>query len=173
MTIGIWVLGDQLWQGQAALASAADAPVIFIESHRHSCERRYHRQKLVLVWSAMRHFAAELEATGRAVTYEMANDFETPLRQWIEHQGITELRVMEPADRPFARLLNTLELPCPLTIVPNNHFLWSVAEFKQWADGRKSLLMESFYREGRKRYGILIEGTTKKPIPVGGQWNYD
>ena len=173
MTVGIWVLGDQLWQDQAALASAADAPVIFIESHRHSGERRYHRQKLVLVWSAMRHFAAELEATGRTVTYETANDFETPLRQWIEHQGITELRVMEPADRPFARLLNTLELPCPLTIVPNNHFLWSVAEFKQWADGRKSLLMESFYREGRKRYGILIEGTAKKPKPIGGQWNYD
>ncbi|MEO0394483.1 MAG: cryptochrome/photolyase family protein [Cyanobacteria bacterium P01_A01_bin.137] len=173
MTVGIWVLGDQLWQEQAALASAADAPVIFIESRRHSGERRYHRQKLVLVWSAMRHFAAELEATGRTVTYETAKDFETPLRQWIDHQGITELRVMEPADRPFARLLNTLELPCPLTIVPNNHFLWSVAEFKQWADGRKSLLMESFYREGRKRYGILIEGTAKKPKPVGGQWNYD
>ncbi|NEQ53489.1 MAG: cryptochrome/photolyase family protein [Leptolyngbya sp. SIO3F4] len=174
MTVGIWVLGDQLWDGQAALVSAnKKAPVILIESHRHSTERRYHRQKLVLVWSAMRHFAAELESNGRAVTYEIAKDFETPLRQWIKQEGITELRVMEPADRPFARLLNSLELPCRLTIVPNNHFLWSVAEFKQWADGRKSLLMESFYREGRKRYDILMEGTKKKPTPIGGQWNYD
>ncbi|MEM9809162.1 MAG: cryptochrome/photolyase family protein [Cyanobacteria bacterium P01_D01_bin.56] len=173
MTVGIWVLGDQLWSQQAALASDATAPVIFIESRRHSTERRYHRQKLVLVWSAMRHFAAELETDGRNVTYEIAEDFIQPLQRWINAQGITELRVMEPADRPFATLLKNLALPCPLTIVPNNHFLWSVDEFKQWAEGRKSLLMESFYREGRKRYNILMEGTTKKPTPVGGQWNYD
>ncbi len=173
MTIGIWILGDQLWADQAALASAANAPVIFIESHSHSTQRPYHRQKLVLVWSAMRHFAEELKAQGRAVTYQMATDFAPPLRQWIEQENITELRVMEPADRPFSRLLKTLQLPCPLTLVPNNHFLWSADEFKQWADGRNSLLMESFYREGRKRYGILIEGSPKKPKPVGGQWNYD
>ena len=48
-----------------------------------------------------------------------------------------------------------------------------MADFKQWASGRKSLLMESFYREGRKRYNILMEGTQKKPTPIGGQWNYD
>ena len=171
MTVGVWVLGDQLWRDQAALASAPHAPVIFIESHRHSIKRRYHRQKLVLVWSAMRHFAAELEATGCAVTYKISEDFETPLRQWIKANAITELRIMEPADRPFARFLDSLDLP--LTILPNNHFLWSVDEFTQWAQGRKSLLMESFYREGRKRYDILMEGTAQKPQPVGGQWNYD
>lgn len=170
MTVGIWVLGDQLWDAQAALASAPQAPVIFIESHRHSTERRYHRQKLVLVWSAMRHFATELETQGRSVTYQIANDFEAPLRQWINSQGISELRVMEPADRPFARFLETLNLPCRLTVVPNNHFLWSVAEFEQWADGRKRLLMESFYREGRKRYDILMADDKH---PIGGQWNYD
>ncbi len=173
MTIGIWILGDQLWHNQAALASAPEAPVILIESQRHSTERRYHRQKLVLVWSAMRHFAAELKAAGRTVAYEVTDDFATPLHQWLNHNKITELRVMEPADRPFARFLNTLKLPCQLTLVPNNHFLWSVTEFKQWADGRKRLLMESFYREGRKRYGILMAETTPKPTPIGGQWNYD
>ncbi|MEM8611291.1 MAG: cryptochrome/photolyase family protein [Cyanobacteria bacterium P01_H01_bin.105] len=171
MTVGIWVLGDQLWRGQAALASDADAPVIFIESHRHSTERRYHRQKLVLVWSAMRHFAAELEAAGRTVTYQITDEFEPPLRQWIKENNITDVRVMEPADRPFARFLESLDLP--LSVVPNNHFLWSAAEFEQWASRRKSLLMESFYREGRKRYNILMEGTKKKPTPIGGQWNYD
>ena len=166
MGVGIWVLGDQLWAEQAALASEPQAPVIFIESYGHSTERRYHRQKLVLVWSAMRHFAAELEAAGRTVAYKTAQDFATPLRQWIDAEGITELRVMEPADRPFARLLSSLDLPCELTVVPNNHFLWSVADFQQWAKSRKSLLMESFYREGRKRYNILMQDAKK---PVGGK----
>ena len=170
MTVGIWVLGDQLWEAQAALATTDRAPVILIESSAHSTERRYHRQKLVLVWSAMRHFAAELEAAGRQVTYSTAPEFAAPLRQWIKQHSITELRVMEPADRPFARLIAGLDLPCELTVVPNNHFLWSVDEFKQWADGRKSLLMESFYREGRKRYDILMADDKH---PIGGQWNYD
>ncbi|NEP16150.1 MAG: cryptochrome/photolyase family protein [Leptolyngbya sp. SIO4C1] len=171
MTIGIWILGDQLWQGQAALASceADSAAVILIESRQHVQARPYHQQKLVLVWSAMRHFAQELKAAGWSVSYEIAEDFATPLKQWIQQNDITELRVMEPADRPFAKLLADLEVSCKLVIVPNNHFLWSKQDFSDWAESRKSLLMESFYREGRKRYDILMEGKD----PVGGQWNLD
>ncbi|MEO0457779.1 MAG: cryptochrome/photolyase family protein [Cyanobacteria bacterium P01_A01_bin.114] len=173
MTIGVWILGDQLWQGQAALASCEADPkntaVILIESRRHVQSRPYHKQKLVLVWSAMRHFADDLKTAGWSVDYAQGEDFEPSLRHWIEAQSITELRVMEPADRPFGQFLTHLELPCKLTIIPNNHFLWSTDEFSKWAKGRKSLLLESFYREGRKRYDILMEGKD----PTGGQWNFD
>ncbi|MGF1525046.1 MAG: cryptochrome/photolyase family protein [Leptolyngbyaceae cyanobacterium] len=173
MTIGIWVLGDQLWQEQSALAAQKEAcketPVILIESLQHVQQRRYHKQKLILIWSAMRHFAAELKDAGWSVAYEMAESFEDPLRQWIADRGITTLKVMEPSDRPFAQFLQDLDLPCDLEITPNNHFLWSVDEFETWASKRKSLLMESFYREGRKRSGVLMEGKE----PVGGQWNFD
>ena len=173
MTVGIWVLGDQLWIGQSALESCAvdkaNTPVILIESLDHVKERRYHKQKLILIWSAMRHFAEELEADGWSVTYETADSFETPLQEWIAKNGIDELRVMEPADRPFAALLDGLQLECELKQTPNNHFLWSAQEFEDWAATRKSLLMESFYREGRKRFNILMKG--KKP--VGEKWNFD
>ncbi|MBF2003669.1 MAG: cryptochrome/photolyase family protein [Synechococcales cyanobacterium M58_A2018_015] len=173
MTTGIWILGDQLWQEQAALQSRAaektQTPVILIESSRHAQERPYHRQKLVLVWSAMRHFAEELRQAGWNVTYATAETFEDPLREWIADCGITQLLVMEPNDRPFAAFLASLELPCSLKVLPNNHFLWSAADFANWAKGRKTLLMEYFYREGRQRFGILMEGKH----PVGGQWNFD
>ncbi|MBW4496003.1 MAG: cryptochrome/photolyase family protein [Oscillatoria princeps RMCB-10] len=173
MTTGIWVLGDQLWAGQAALQTSSGAnqtPAILIESLHHVQERPYHRQKLVLVWSAMRHFAEELRQSGFAVTYiRAADDFQTPLQDWIKSSGITELRVMAPADRPFSQLIQNLQLPCQLTLLPNNHFLWSEEEFKQWAKKRKRLLMEDFYREGRRRFGILMDGEK----PAGGQWNYD
>ncbi len=173
MTTGIWVLGDQLWRGQAALANqatqSAKTPVILIESLQYVQQRRYHRQKLVLVWSAMRHFAAALKESGWPVTYEIADNFETPLHQWINEHDITTLQVMEPSDRPFAQFLQQLDLPCNLELIPNNHFLWSVDDFNTWADNRKRLLMESFYREGRKRLNILMEGND----PVGGQWNFD
>lgn len=170
MTVGVWVLGDQLWAGQSALKSCDDQyPVLLIESLDYARQRRYHAQKLVLVWSAMRHFADELRTEGWPVTYAVEDDFLTPLRAWIQAEGITELRVMEPSDRPFQTMLEALDLPCTLTILPNNHFLWSRDEFRQWAGDRKRLLMESFYREGRKRFQILMEGQD----PIGGQWNLD
>ena len=173
MTVGIWVLGDQLWQGQSAIESCAaekaDTPIILIESLAHVKERRYHKQKLILIWSAMRHFAEELKADGWPVTYETADSFEKPLAKWIEQHKISELRVMAPADRPFAEFLAAVDLPCDLVQTPNNHFLWSEEEFEAWAANRKSLLMETFYREGRKRFNILMKG--KKPI--GDKWNFD
>ncbi|MGF1499972.1 MAG: cryptochrome/photolyase family protein [Elainellaceae cyanobacterium] len=173
MTTGIWILGDQLWADQAALKSCAhqksQTPVILIESAQYVRQRPYHRQKLVLVWSAMRHFAEELRQAGWPVTYRTAEDFAPPLEKWLQTEGITELRVMTPSDRPFLKFIRSLDLPCALTLLPNNHFLWSEADFSEWAAGRKSLLMESFYREGRKRFQILMEGDQ----PVGGQWNFD
>jgi deoxyribodipyrimidine photolyase-related protein len=174
MTVGVWILGDQLWAEQAALQSCADrqsnTSVLLIESLHHVQQRSYHQQKLVLLWSAMRHFAEELRQTGWTVHYATAaEDFVTPLRQWISAERITELRLMQPADRPFAQLIASLDLPCELTILPNNHFLWSAADFQQWAKGRKNLLMEYFYREGRQRFNVLMEGKH----PIGGQWNFD
>ncbi len=173
MVTGIWVLGDQLWTRQAALSSCeaekSQIPVIFIESHHYTQQRPYHSQKLVLVWSAMRHFAEELRSAGWQVTYEITDNFEPALLKWINQNGISELRVMTPNDRPFTQLIENLQLDCSLNLIPNNHFLWSKTEFQDWANSRKRLLMEDFYREGRKRFNILIDENK----PIGGQWNFD
>jgi deoxyribodipyrimidine photolyase-related protein len=55
-------------------------------------------------------------------------------------------------------------------IVADQRFLVSRAEFAAWAEGRKLLRMEDFYRLQRKRFGLLMEpdGT-----PAGGAWNLD
>jgi deoxyribodipyrimidine photolyase-related protein len=170
MTTGIWILGDQLCMTQAALQSAdQQSPVILIESAQHVRQRPYHRQKLVLIWSAMRHFAEELRQAGWDVTYEVATDFEPALQNWTKSRQISELRVMQPNDRPFAQRIAALNLDCPVTLLPNNLFLWTTEEFRQWARGRKNLVMEYFYREGRQRYQILMEGNH----PVSGVWNLD
>ncbi|MGQ4647636.1 cryptochrome/photolyase family protein [Lyngbya aestuarii] len=173
MTTGVWVLGDQLWTEQAALSSyfpeKKNTPVILIESLKYAQQRPYHRQKLVLIWSAMRHFAEELRQNNWSVTYEIANDFEAPLQAWVKKHKITELRVMNPNDRPFTQIVNNLKLNCQITLVANNHFLWSSSDFQKWAASQKSLIMENFYRSGRKRFQILMEGNQ----PVGGKWNFD
>ena len=173
MTIGIWILGNQLNLEQAALLSCQHkkqkTPVIFIESLNYIKKRPYHQQKLVLVFSAMRHFAEELKLEGWPVTYEINKDFETSLNYWIKKNNITELRLVTPYDRPFLELIESFKLYCKINFISNNHFLWTQAEFKQWTDSRKRLLLEDFYREGRKRFNILM----KDNKPIGGQWNFD
>ena len=56
-----------------------------------------------------------------------------------------------------------------MTLLPDDRFLCPDAEFARWAEGRKQLRMEFFYRDMRRRTGLLMEGDT----PAGGQWNFD
>jgi deoxyribodipyrimidine photolyase-related protein len=175
MTIGIWVLGDQLNATQAALASV-DPPecrVLLVESSSVLAQRLYHHQKLVLVWSAMRHFAAELQQAGWLVDHRQADNFAAAVRDWIREHGIGELRIMDPADRGFRTAIERLQLPVPLVWLPSNAFLWSRHDFAAWARGYRQLRLELFYRQGRRRFSVLMEGEGKSAQPRGGQWNFD
>jgi deoxyribodipyrimidine photolyase-related protein len=183
MTPGVWVLGDQLSLQQAALSALesrlgasqarSSCRVLLIECTGVLRWRAYHRQKLVLVWSAMRHFAAELAAAGWQVDYREADSFSEALLSWLTEHSISELHVMEPAERPFreaiARLGARTGTP-PLVWHPSNAFLWSREDFAAWARPYKQLRMELFYREGRRRFGVLMDPDGQ---PMGGQWNYD
>ena len=53
--------------------------------------------------------------------------------------------------------------------LPDSHFLCSIDEFRQWREGRKTLVMEHFYRHMRKRLDLLMEDGK----PAGGSWNFD
>ena len=74
----IWILADQLSPDNPALAAAdrAGSVVLFVESKAHGKAVRNHQQKLVLMFSAMRHFARELETAGWRVDYHRCE--ETP-----------------------------------------------------------------------------------------------
>ncbi|MEG4634155.1 cryptochrome/photolyase family protein [Microcoleus sp. AR_TQ3_B6] len=113
MTVGVWILGDRVWQNQAAVNRTDDKsslPLILIESCQHVQQPRYHRQKLVLIWSAV-HFAEELRGGGCQVTYTTSGDFEAPLKAWIQAYNITEVRVMAPNHRPFYTSFKTCNAP--------------------------------------------------------------
>jgi deoxyribodipyrimidine photolyase-related protein len=57
----------------------------------------------------------------------------------------------------------------PLEVRDDRHFYVNAAQFAGHASGRKQLRMEYFYRELRRRHGVLMDGGA----PAGGQWNYD
>lgn len=138
---------------------------------------RHHRKKIVLVLSAMRHFADELRAGGFAVRYVELNEvdntgsFTGELERAVEtlqpHRVIVtepgEWRVMQAAMRWQS------EIGVPIDIRKDSRFLCSHEEFAIWANGRRELTMEFFYREMRRKTGLLMEGDA----PVGGRWNFD
>jgi deoxyribodipyrimidine photolyase-related protein len=58
----------------------------------------------------------------------------------------------------------------PVEIRDDTRFVCSRAEFAAWAKGRKELRMEFFYREMRRKTGLLMG---KNGEPEGGRWNFD
>ncbi|HIK38535.1 MAG: cryptochrome/photolyase family protein [Geminocystis sp.] len=175
MPIGIWILGDQLTDKNPAILASKEQKretlILMIESLEYVKKRRYHKQKLVFIWAAMRHFAQKLSGEGWQVDYVVTQgDFAPIVHHWIRSNKIAELRIMLPADRPFFEYINSLGLKSKITWYNNINFLWQPEEFREWAEGRKRLILEDFYREGRKRWKILL---TEEGKPVGGKWNLD
>ena len=176
MAVGIWVLNDQLHLLQAALASCkpSDARVLLVES-LSVLNAGPHLQKQIFFWSAQRHFADELRCAGWMVDLVEAPSYAEALTGWLTSHGISELRVMEPSDRPIHKAIERIAAQLEtqpdwqLRWYRNNQFLWSKAEFAEWVGTKKQLRMEFFYREGRKRFDLLMAADQ----PLGGEWNFD
>ena len=67
----VWITGDQLTPQHSALADVTPdtGVVLMVESWARARQLPYHKQKVALMWSAMRHFAAELRSQGYTVDY--------------------------------------------------------------------------------------------------------
>lgn len=119
----VWILGDQLSTRHPGLIPGRR--VVLIESLARLNQRRYHRRKLVLIVSAMRHFAAELRAAGYEVDIRSAADFLQGLRDHVAQFGVRHLVCMAAAEyntRQFQQNL-AAELGIAVTILPNTLFL--------------------------------------------------
>jgi deoxyribodipyrimidine photolyase-related protein len=170
----IWILGDQLSRLASSLSGSnkAETVVFMAESFARARKIPYHKQKLVLVWSAMRHFAEELRKDGYEVDYyEAQPNLRKGLRAHKEKYETGRIRLMESAEYGVSARLaemarkNGLEVD----ITPNNLFLSDKEEFGLDARGKKTLLLERFYRKMRRQTGLLLD----KEGPAGGRWNYD
>ncbi|PTS81940.1 MULTISPECIES: cryptochrome/photolyase family protein [unclassified Caulobacter] len=173
------VLGDQLSDSLSALAGldAANDLVLMTESVAEATAWKHHKQKLVLVWSAMRQFADRLRARGIQVRYVTLDDpantgsISGEIRRALDEAGLG--RVIRTAcgkwslEAHLLALADTLSVPVETR--EDDRFLCSRQEFAAWAEGRKELRMEYFYREMRRKTGLLMDGDK----PAGGQWNYD
>ncbi|RYD70697.1 MAG: cryptochrome/photolyase family protein, partial [Verrucomicrobiaceae bacterium] len=174
----VWILGDQLSHWNSALVAAerrGQPVVLMIESKARGGHIRYHQQKLVLIYSAMRHFAEELGRAGWEVDYHRLEEtptFEVAFRRHIAKYQPEGLLLAEPNDFLMAEVARKVGRKFRLGIefFPTSHFLLPREEFSAWAGTRQWLVMELHYREMRKRTGYLMEADKR---PTGGAWNFD
>lgn len=175
------VLGDQLTRGLSSLADLRPGDpaqvVLMVEVQEEATYVPHHRQKLVFILAAMRHFAEELRADGVRVDYVRLDDpantgtFTGEVARAVARHDATRLIVTEAGEWRVRRLIESWEasLGIPVEMREDDRFIASHARFDRWASGRKTYRMEFFYREMRRETGILMDGAD----PVGSQWNLD
>lgn len=175
----ILVLGDQLSPGLSSLAAGDPARdrVLMAELHAEATYVRHHKKKIAFLFSAMRHFAEELRGAGWQVDYVPLDapgnrgDFAGQVAAAVAEHRPQRVRVTAPGEWRVANDMAGWQarLGVPVDILPDDRFLCSPEAFRDWAESRKQLRMEYFYRDMRRRTGLLMEGDQ----PAGGKWNFD
>lgn len=173
------LLGDQLSLEMSSLhqCNKAEDYILLAEVKEEATYVKHHKKKIVLLFSAMRHFANTLRDEGYQVIYRHYDDEDNQgsllaeVRQACASHKLDKVVVTFPGEY---RLLKSMQqwqhqLDMPVDIIDDDRFVASITKFKKWADGRKQWRMEFFYREMRKYTGLLMEGDK----PIGGKWNYD
>ncbi|GGE54571.1 deoxyribodipyrimidine photo-lyase [Streptosporangium jomthongense] len=176
----ILILGDQLTPDLSAFEGADRRydTIVMAEVHEEASYTKHHKKKLVLLFSAMRHFAQQLEHDGWQVQYQR---YHPDNEQQSLEAVVTRLRAELQPEKIITtecgewRLHNRISqwqgrLGLPVEIRSDTRFIASKQEFARWAEGRKQLRMEHFYREMRRKTGLLMTPDGK---PEGGSWNFD
>lgn len=174
-----FILGDHLTAEISSLADLDPAHdvVLMAEVAEETTYAPHHKQKIVFVLSAMRHFAASLKKRGVNVDYVKLDapgntgSFIGELTRAASRHRPRKIIVAEPGEWRVRHALETWtkNASIPIDIRDDDRFFATRDRFRQWAGDRKQLRMEFFYRALRAENHILMEGET----PVGGKWNYD
>jgi len=178
----ILVLGDQLDMDAAAFDDfdAAHDTAWMAEVAEESTHVWSSKPRTVMFLAGMRHFAEALRAAGRPLHYTALDaggnrgSLRAQLQSDIERLRPARLVMTAPGDWRVLQAIKAVAEThgLPLDIREDRHFYCSVREFAVHARGRKSLRMEYFYREMRKRHDVLMVGEAGDE-PEGGQWNFD
>lgn len=174
------VLGDQLSLGLASLRSSDKSRdlILMAEVGAEATYVRHHKKKIAFLFSAMRHFALELERMGYRVRYVRLDDpantqslFTEVARALADEPSLSGLALTRCGEWRLESEIDNWEarLARPVTRHDDDRFICPTSRFADWASGRSQLRMEYFYRDMRRLTGLLMDGSE----PVGGQWNYD
>lgn len=175
----IVVLGDQLSPALSSLQQASkDDLILLAEVGSEASYVKHHKHKIILLFSAMRHFAQVLTEQGYHVCYvgygtdSSINTMTDAVRFALAQQpALGSIMITQCGEYRLQQEILSWQqqFQLPLTVLDDDRFICDLARFARWAKGKKQLRMEYFYRDMRRYTGLLMQGDN----PEGGNWNYD
>jgi len=172
------ILGDQLNRSHSWFRTVDDSVTyVMMEIRSETDYAQHHIQKIVGIFAAMRTFAAELQSNKHQLIYFHLNDknnlqsFDKNIQELISKYQFTHFEYQLPdeyrVDVVLKELCNAISISS--AVVDSEHFFTTRNELGDFFYGKKTFLMENFYRAMRKKHHVLMEGDQ----PLTGQWNYD
>lgn len=172
------ILGDQL-NLQHFWYAERDPSILYVlmEIRTETDYVWHHIQKACAFFAAMEAFAATLQQLGHAVHYLKLDDpanqqsIEANCNLFIQQHQIKKFEYQLPDEYRLDEMLKAYskQLGIASQAYDTEHFFSSRDELGLFFANKKGLLMETFYREMRKKHGILLNGKE----PAGGKWNFD
>lgn len=174
------ILGDQLNQQHSWFEKQdIDTLYVLMECAAETGYVRHHIQKIIGFFLAMRSFADWLRHEGHHVHYVELDDeankgnISDNVKMLIGKYQIGHFCYQLPDEWRVDKDLRALceELSIETEAVDSEHFLSPREGVAEFFKGKKQFLMESFYRDMRRKYRILMEDNGEEPLT--GRWNYD
>ncbi len=172
------ILGDQLNSNHSWYETIDDSVTyVLMEIQTETDYANHHIQKIVGFFTAMQEFAKDLKSKNNNVIYIHINDennlqsFDKNLEFLIYEQHFTNFEYQLPDEYRVDEVLKNFckTISISNSVVDSEHFYTTRNELGTFFDGKKTFLLEFFYRALRKKHNVLMEGDK----PVTGQWNYD
>ena len=173
------ILGDQLnHQHSWFNEDQENITYVIMEMRQETDYVIHHIQKIIGFFSAMRNFSEYLQEREFSVIYFKINDqnnsqtLEKNLQNLIKKEGFEKFEYQLPdeyrLDEQLKNICKTLKVKTE--VYDTEHFLTKRDDLGKFYEGKKQMTMEYFYRDMRKKYGILM---INKKDPEGGKWNFD
>ena len=173
-----FILGNQLFPLKYVDRFKKDHSFYMAEDYELCTYEKHHKQKILLFLSSMRSYADMLKANKYKVEYSKIEDkdfkdtYFKKLKIIIDQKKITEISSFEVEDKFFEKKISQFlkKEKINWNIAQTPMFLNSRDEFKNYLVKSKKPFMATFYKEVRKKSGILMGADGN---PIGGKWSFD
>lgn len=171
------ILGDQLNSKHSWYHNDEHFTYLMMEIRQETDYVKHHIQKIACFFAAMRAFAEMLKSNNKKIIYitidqeDNQQDLSKNIKSIIKQHRIDKFEYQLPDEYRLNQQLIELckSISIPSESFDTEHFYTSRDEVSLIFKGKKTLILENFYRIMRQKHQILI----KENAPEGGEWNFD
>ncbi len=173
-----FILGNQLFPSKYLDRFKKDHLFFMAEDYELCTYEKHHKHKILLFLSSMRSHAESLKKNKFKLDYikiedkEFKDSYFKKLKKIISSKKIKEITSFEIEDKFFEKKINQFvnKEKIKWNIIQTPMFLNSREDFKKYLSKSKKPFMANFYKEVRKKSGILMGSDGN---PIGGKWSFD